>query len=140
MVHIIPASEGCLTSSANRTFFFTFFYFLSSANTTLHHNHPHQQLFLLSQIFIIIAILPFLTILTHMFFSPAMVAYPVNFFYFYFHSFLFSFFLLFNFNFQDIFYFQVCGHTYHPYGIAAYTAYYRLLRLFCFQLFLLFCC
>ena len=36
MVHIIPASEGCLTSSMNRTFFFAFsflFSFVSEDNT-----------------------------------------------------------------------------------------------------------
>ena len=53
------------------------FHFPLSANTILHHPHPCQWFFLLSQIFIIIAIFSFFTTLTHCFLST-MVAYPIK--------------------------------------------------------------
>ena len=139
MVHITPALEGCFTSSTNQTFFSTLsFYFLSSKNTTPHHPQPCQLLLLFSQFFDIIAIFPFLTILTHMpFFCNGII--PHQIFYFIL-IFLFScIILLFHFYFWDIFYLQVCGHTYHTSGTTAKVVYYRLLRSFFFRLFPLFC-
>ena len=100
-------------------YFYILFYPHLSMNTAPHHPHPHQQLFLLSQFF--------------------MMATHHQIFCFYFHIFLFSYyFLLFHFYFQDTFCCQVCGHTCHISCTVVYTACCMHPKLFLFLLFPLF--
>ena len=114
------------------------FYFPLLMNTTPCHPHPHQWLFLISQIFY--------DCHTSTPDSPYSYALSVHngstphwIFCFCFHIFLFSYnFLLFHLYFQGIFCLQVCGHTYQTFCTIAYTAYYMHPNLFLFLLFPLF--
>ena len=78
MINIVPALEGCFTSSMNRTFFFTLSFLFSLVNTDKTASSSSNAFFCFLKIFII-AVLPLPTVLTHMFFSAAVVAYQIEF-------------------------------------------------------------
>ena len=105
MVHIIPVSKGCFTSSVNRTFLFAFLFIFTHQQT--HHHIIFNSIngFFCFFKFFIMAILLCQTVLPHMPLLTAMVAYSFNFFIFIFTSFCFLiifFFLIFIFRASSI--------------------------------------